>query len=56
MLAVTLLQLGFTLTDIENCSGQQCSQRLEKAKNEVLKINWKPISVFPDEARRFRAN
>ena len=53
MLAVTLLQLGFTLTDIENCSSRQCSQRLEKAKNEVLKINWKPISVFPDEARRF---
>lgn len=54
MLIVTLLQLGISLTDIEECRGRECAQKLEKAKNEVLKINWKPISVFPEEAKRFR--
>ncbi len=53
MLAVTLLQLGFAVTDIEDCSSRKCTQKLEKAKNEVLKIKWRPISVFPQEAKRF---
>ena len=39
MLIVTLLQLGISLTDIEECRGRECAQKLEKAKNEVLKIH-----------------
>ena len=53
MMAATLLQLGFSVTDIKDCSGRECVQKLDKAKNEVLKIKWRPISVFPEEAKRF---
>ncbi len=54
MLAATLWQLGLKLTDINNCRDRQCVQKLDQARAKVLKINWKPISVFPNEARRFR--
>lgn len=54
MLVITLLQLGFAAADIKNCSGRECVQKLDKAKNEVLKIKWRPISVFPEEAKRFQ--
>jgi len=53
-ITATLLQLGLSLKDFTGCSNQQCIQKLENARREVLKIDWKPISVFPAEARRFR--
>ena len=42
----TLLQLGLSFKDVFT--------RPEYAKRKVLKINWKPISIFPEEARRFK--
>ena len=27
---------------------------LEENRNKILKINWKPISIFPEEAERFQ--
>lgn len=54
MIAATLIQLGISLDKFVSCSSRECSSRIEKASREVLKINWKPISVFPEEGRRFR--
>lgn len=54
MLAVTLLQIGLKLTDINNCRDRQCIQKLDQEQVKLLKINWKPISVFPNEAKRFQ--
>ncbi len=54
MLAATLWQLGLKLTDFNNCRDRQCIQELDQSRAKVLKINWKPISVFPNEAKRFR--
>lgn len=42
----TLLHLGLSFKDVLT--------RREYAKRKVLKINWKPVSVFPEEARRFK--
>ena len=42
----TLLQLGLNFKDV--------LANPEYAKRKVLKINWKPVSIFPEEARRFR--
>ncbi len=42
----TLLHVGFSFKDV--------LARPEYAKRRVLNTNWKPISIFPEEARRFR--
>jgi len=49
-----LLQLGLSLTDLFTCSTDICSHQLESARQEVLQINWSPISVFPEQAKRFK--
>ncbi len=54
MLIAALLQFGMTLSDLEACRTRQCVHRLEIYMREVLEIEWKPISVFPEEAKRFR--
>ena len=53
-LIAAAIQFGFSLTELEGCASKQCVQKLSRASNEVVKINWKPISVFPEEAKRFR--
>lgn len=42
----TLLQLGLSFKDFLH--------RPDYAKKRILRINWKPISIFPEEAKRFR--
>ncbi len=53
-LIAAAIQFGFSLTELDGCASRQCVQKLSRASNEVIKINWKPISVFPVEARRFQ--
>lgn len=53
MLIAALAQLGISLKDFANCRSRECVSRIEKASREVLKVEWCPISVFPEEARRF---
>ena len=48
MLMAAMLELGLTLTDLSN------PQKMGLASRKVLTIQWKPISVFPEEAKRFR--
>ena len=47
LLLVSLLELGISLT-------QATPATLERAARKVLHINWKPISIWPEEAGRFR--
>lgn len=54
IVAVSLLQLGINLTDSGECSSRECVARIERASHNVLRIEWRPISVFPKEAKRFR--
>lgn len=54
MLVAALSEFGMTVSDVENCHTRACMQKVEKRSRDVLKFNWKPISVFPDEAKRFR--
>ena len=54
MLIAALAQFGMSLSELRNCNGRACAQQIEKHSRDVLKINWTPISVFPEEARRFR--
>ena len=54
MIVAALIQLGISVDKFVSCSSRECSSRIEKASRDVLKINWKPISVFPEEGQRFR--
>jgi hypothetical protein len=54
MFIAAIIQLGYVVSDFENCHSRQCVQKIEKASRDVLKINWTPIVIFPEEARRFR--
>ena len=54
ILISTILQLGLKLEDFANCSNHQCIQKIDQASQKVLKIDWKPISLFPEEAKKFR--
>lgn len=53
MVLAALSQFGMSLAAIENCHSKQCLRAVEQRSREILKIEWKPISVFPAEARRF---
>ena len=48
------IELGLSLGDFAKCSRGQCPEKLQTAKNAILKIDWKPVSIFPEEAKRFR--
>ena len=54
MFAAALAAFGMNILDFNTCHSKQCLQQLEKRSRDVLKVQWKPISVFPEEARRFR--
>ncbi len=53
MITAALLQLGISVSKFENCHSRACVQEIERRSRDVLKIDWKPISLFPREAKRF---
>ena len=54
MLISALMQLGMSLSHFENCHSRSCVQEVEKRSRDVLRIDWKPITLFPEEAKRYR--
>jgi hypothetical protein len=50
----SLLELGISVSKIGDCSSRVCWSELQRASQKVLRIDWRPISVFPKEAVRFR--
>lgn len=47
IVGATLLQLGLTLSHSGECNSRECLGRIERASRQVLRVDWKPISVFP---------
>ena len=54
MVAAALLDLGHALVDTKNLTSRSGLERIDQATRAVLHIDWKPISVFPEEAERFK--
>jgi hypothetical protein len=52
IIIAALAELGMSLRDID-CHSRACVQQLEKRSRDVLRIQWKPISMFPEEAKKF---
>lgn len=53
LIGAALLDFGFTLKDLD-CRSGQCLANLQRASLQAVKIDWKPISLFPEEAKKFR--
>jgi hypothetical protein len=53
MTIAALAQFGMPVSDLRNCRSRACVQRIERRSRDVLRIDWRPISMFPDEAKRF---
>lgn len=54
IIAAALFDLGISFSKLEDCSSRQCWTQIQKASRKATHIDWKPISVFPEEAKRFR--
>jgi hypothetical protein len=54
IVATALLDLGHALVGPRQVDSRSDLGRIEQASRQALKIDWKPISVFPEEAKRFR--
>ncbi len=54
MLLAALVQLGISLATFRDCRGRECFALMDKAIRDVSRVDWRPISVFPEEGKRFR--
>jgi hypothetical protein len=54
MLLAALVELGVSVSELRDCHGRACLAKFEKRSRDVLRVDWRPISVFPKEAKRFR--
>jgi hypothetical protein len=54
MLVAALAQLGISVSDFLNPESKSTQTTFEKRSKDILRINWKPITVFSKEAQRFR--
>ena len=54
MVLAALTQLGITYSQFEHCHSRGCMQMIERRSRDVLNVDWKPMSVFPEEAKRFK--
>ncbi len=53
IVSAALLKLGAGFPS-GPCASDKCLWKIQQAQRQVLRIDWKPISVFPEEAKRFR--
>jgi hypothetical protein len=55
MFIAALMQIGISGVEFSQCvQDRNCMFRIQKASREVLKVDWKPIIIFPKESKRFR--
>jgi hypothetical protein len=53
MVVAALAQFGMTVYDVQDCRSRACIEKIEKHSREVLNVDWKPMTVFPEESKRF---
>jgi hypothetical protein len=54
MLLATLAQLGVSVSHSLQPHPLSAQRTLEQRSKDILRISWRPISAFPEEAKRFR--
>lgn len=56
MLIAALAEFGMSLADLATCHSRECARQMESHSRAVLRVNWRPISMFPKEAKRFQSS
>ena len=54
VILAAIAQFGFSLADLGGCRSEECLRKIERLSREVVRVEWRVISVFPEEGRRFR--
>jgi hypothetical protein len=54
IVVASLLELGLSFKNFGECSSRSCWSQFHRASHKVLRIDWKPISVFPEVGKKFR--
>lgn len=54
IIAAALIDLGISFSQLDDCSSRQCWTQIQKASRKATNIDWKPISVFTEEAKKFK--
>ena len=54
MLIYAAAQTGLSINEVLECKNKSCLKQVDSKIEKVLKVDWKPISIFPEEAQRFR--
>lgn len=54
ILCAALVQLGIRAADLTCTQSNRCIEKIERASRNILSIDWMPISIFPEDAKRFR--
>lgn len=49
----TLLEIGISLSRFEKCPSPDCKS-IRFLTERILRIDWKPISAFPEETKLFQ--
>ena len=49
MVLAALAQRGVLVSHLNNCRSRQCWQTFEAQSRNVLKVDWKPMTVWPEE-------
>jgi hypothetical protein len=53
MILAALSELGLAALAEGPCMSKACFANIERASRNISRIDWKPLTVFPEEARRF---
>lgn len=54
VLIMAVAELGLGVVGLRHCRSRACLVRIERRARDILRVDSRPISVFPEEARRFR--
>lgn len=54
MLTYAAAQTGLNIQEVLECKNKSCLKQVDSKIKKVLRSDWKPISIFPEEAQRFR--
>ena len=55
IVAAALLELGLTFNHSGDCRSSARLDQIQRASKKVLHVDWTPISIFPEEGKRFRS-
>lgn len=53
MIIAAIGKLGLAALAGGPCMSRECVTNIERASRNILRIEWKPISVFTEEGKRF---